>query len=305
MISVIETTEQGTSEWLAARISGIGGSEVATIMGANPYATPLDVWMAKVMPSQGVEQNLAMQVGHELEPFVAGLWAADHPAYTLTKPPALIRHPEVACAIASLDYLAISETETIVVEVKTTQQDWLSLPERVWWQVQWQMACAGLERAEVAVLVRNREFRTFSIEADRFAQDQALADVQRFWNEHVITKVMPEIDPVRDHEAMDKLWTAQPAKEAEVDWDLVRRWLDLKASAAALKTDIEEIEGRIKMAMADATEGMADGQLVLTWRETRGRTSIDVEALKRDGIYERYLKQGSTYRTLRAVRRSS
>lgn len=305
MITVIGTVEQGTPEWLAARTSGIGGSEVATLMGANPYATPLDVWMAKVMPGQGIEENLPMKVGHELEPFVAGLWAADHPAYSLTKPPALVRHAEVSCAIASLDYLATSEAETIVLEVKTTQQDWLSLPERVWWQVQWQMACTGLERAEVAVLVRNRDFRTFSVDRDRFAQAEALADVERFWTEHVVPKVMPEVDPVRDNSSMDHLWTPEPDKEAEVPWDLVQRWTDLKASAAALRTDIEEIEGRIKMAMGDATEGMADGTKVLTWRETKGRTTVDVEAMKRDGIYERYLKEGRAYRSLRAVRRGA
>ena len=304
MIPVIEGTQQGTEEWLAARMSGIGGSEVATLMGANPYATPLDVWMAKTMPGEGKESNLLMRVGHALEPFVAGLWLEERPGWTLSKPPALIRHPEVECAIASLDYLATDGHETIALEVKTTQQDWLNLPERVWWQVQWQMACAGLERAEVAALVRNRDLRLYSIEADHYAQAQALADVERFWTERVATKVMPEVDPVRDSSALDRLWPADEGKEIEVPWDLVQRWLDLKASMAALRTDIEAVEGLLKMAMAEATEGLVDGLPVLSWRETKGRASVDIDAMKRDGIHAAYLKEGRPYRTLRPIRRT-
>ncbi len=42
--------EQGTPEWLEWRKNGIGSSDIATIMGANPYQTPYQLW----------EENLEM-----------------------------------------------------------------------------------------------------------------------------------------------------------------------------------------------------------------------------------------------------
>ena len=34
--------------WLAARRSGIGGSDIAAICGLSPYQTPYDVWLDKL-----------------------------------------------------------------------------------------------------------------------------------------------------------------------------------------------------------------------------------------------------------------
>lgn len=304
-IPVIDGTEQGTEAWLAARRCGIGGSEIAALMGANPYATPLDVWLAKTgMAGDGPIDSIPAEVGHVLEPFVARLWLAERPGWSIRKPPALLRHPDVEVAIASLDYVAERDDERIALEIKTTQQDWLDLPERVWWQAQWQLAVTGMDRAEVAVLVRNRELRIFDVEGDRDAQLAGLDEAYGFWRDYVLPQRMPDVDPVRDSAAINKLWTPTFDKEAELDADLVQRWRDLKASLAALKTDLEEAESRIKLAMADATEGLVDGLPVLTWRPSKPRTSVDVDKLKRDGIYSAYVKQGEPVRSLRAVRRT-
>lgn len=304
-IPVLDSTEQGTDDWLAARRTGIGGSEIAALMGANPYATPLDVWLAKTgMAGDGRIDSIPAEVGHVLEPFVAQLWLAERPGWAIHKPPALLRHPEVEVAIASLDYVATRDEEEIALEIKTTQQDWLVLPDRVWWQAQWQLAVTGMERAEVAVLVRSRDLRIFDVEADHDAQRMALATATSFWASYVETEQIPPVDPVRDSESVNRLWKPEPDKEAELDEELVTRWLDLKAALAALKTDVEEVEAQIKMTMADATEGLVDGLPVLTWRASKPRLSVDVDRLKRDGIYAQYAKQGPSVRSLRPVRRT-
>ena len=45
--TVVTTAAQGSDEWLDARRNGIGGSDVAAVLGANPWRTPLEVWLSK------------------------------------------------------------------------------------------------------------------------------------------------------------------------------------------------------------------------------------------------------------------
>lgn len=43
-------TAQSRIDWLKQRQSGIGGSEIAAIVGLNQYTTPMQVWESKVNP---------------------------------------------------------------------------------------------------------------------------------------------------------------------------------------------------------------------------------------------------------------
>ena len=54
-------------EWLDVRKSGIGSSEVATIVGLNPFETPYQLWRRKRGLDAPQEENFAMKAGHYLE----------------------------------------------------------------------------------------------------------------------------------------------------------------------------------------------------------------------------------------------
>lgn len=46
-MTAISTAAMSRDEWLKERTKGIGGSDVATILGLNPYKTPLQLWEEK------------------------------------------------------------------------------------------------------------------------------------------------------------------------------------------------------------------------------------------------------------------
>ena len=54
-------------QWLDARTQGVGGSDVGTILGSNPWNTPLDIWATKTGQAPLVAETPAMKVGHALE----------------------------------------------------------------------------------------------------------------------------------------------------------------------------------------------------------------------------------------------
>ena len=65
------------NEWLEHRKSGIGSSEVATILGLDPWETPYQLWRRKVGLDEPKTETFAMKAGHYLEDAVAQFWHDD------------------------------------------------------------------------------------------------------------------------------------------------------------------------------------------------------------------------------------
>ncbi len=60
--------EQKSPEWMEWRKNGIGSSDIATIMGANPYQTPYQLWEEKCGIKDAFDGNRFTQHGELCEP---------------------------------------------------------------------------------------------------------------------------------------------------------------------------------------------------------------------------------------------
>ena len=63
------------SEWLKQRQAGIGGSDVAPILGISKWRTPLDVYNDKTSDIFEEEDNSSMIWGRRLEPVIRQAYA--------------------------------------------------------------------------------------------------------------------------------------------------------------------------------------------------------------------------------------
>ena len=76
---VVDTADLSREDWLAYRRLGIGGSDVAAIMGISPFATIRDLYNDKtgVLPLIDEEESnwVAKEVGHRLEDLVAEIFS--------------------------------------------------------------------------------------------------------------------------------------------------------------------------------------------------------------------------------------
>ena len=63
------------AEWLEYRKSGIGSSEVASILGLNPWQSPYQLWRQKKGLDAPKEETFAMKAGHYLEDAVSMFWS--------------------------------------------------------------------------------------------------------------------------------------------------------------------------------------------------------------------------------------
>ena len=64
-------TNEHRAAWLEGRRTGIGGSDVAAVLGLNPWKTPLDVWNDKLGLSEDKGMSEPAYWGTVLEDTVA------------------------------------------------------------------------------------------------------------------------------------------------------------------------------------------------------------------------------------------
>lgn len=153
-IALLETKDMTNEEWLEARDHGdgsvkwaIGGSDVSTVLGVNPWKTPMELYDKKkgIEPMiKKPENTSAFARGHRYEDYVAEdfVVAMQKKGHTcvLYNDTRLFQHGEILTdedgfpvedengelvlkypfALANLDRLVIVDGETCILECKTT-----------------------------------------------------------------------------------------------------------------------------------------------------------------------------------------
>jgi len=71
------SAERDRDAWLAERRKGIGGSDVAVVLGLTPWKTPAQLWDEKKGYAVDEEENFHMRRGRVLEPIAADLYAEE------------------------------------------------------------------------------------------------------------------------------------------------------------------------------------------------------------------------------------
>ena len=74
---LVETAGLSEEEWLAYRRKGIGGSDVAALLGISPWRTARDLYFDKlnIVEVEDNEDNwVALEMGHLLESLVAKIF---------------------------------------------------------------------------------------------------------------------------------------------------------------------------------------------------------------------------------------
>lgn len=269
--------EQGSPEWLEWRKGGIGSSDIATIMGSNPYATPYALWEEKCGVAKNFEGNQFTEFGNKWEPVAVEKAAFD--LYCDFKPVCV--EDEISIFKASLD--GYDKKQKIVLEIKCpatpvtlekakdadTHEKWIM-------QLQWSMGIVGAERGYLGIWDAAEEkvilFEHFP-DRDLFLIMQSRA--QEFW-EHV------------------KCFT--PPDQTAADYILVddARLEDLLEEYQTVSQDISALDKEKKRLKNEIVEYGDDGNFKCGGFKicrTAPRKSYDLEKMKEDGIdIDKYLK---------------
>ena len=261
------------SKWLARRRRGITATDVAAILGMSKCATPLDVYLTKRDGDQK-EATYAMQRGNALEPLLIDEWHARNPDAERLVTPALVAHPENRWAMASLDHVARIDGTQTPLEIKTAgwrqRDDWWDetrlIPDVYAVQTLWQLYVTGLDRAEVVADVAG-DVRILTIERDRGWESVVVPMMADWWKRHVVGGEEPDIDPVRDYPSLNRVWAPALGVSIEADGRMladIDAYRQASSTAKHHKAIADEMRGRIRIAMQEATAVMHGGERVVS-----------------------------------------
>ncbi len=311
-ITVVTGPGASRAEWLAARRQGIGGSDVAAILGLNRYKTPLAIWLDKTTEVDEDSTSEAAEWGNRIEPLLAARWDEAHPHDVTSPAPGLVARVDEPWMLATPDRLIYpccgpDEGETHIWEGKTAgarqahRWDDDAMPDEYAIQVRWYMTVTGARRGHVSALIAGQKYVERTLEADDDFADMLIRRVADWWGRHIIDGQMPQADPERDGELLGALWTTLDADRHDIS-DLADVVSDLRMVRAQMK-NLAEIEARyiaeLKVAMADHTDGYIGDDLAITWRASKPRTSFDHKQLLADDpeTHARYVRAGSPVRS--------
>lgn len=289
---------QNSPAWLEWRNGGIGGSEIAAIVGASKWGTALSVWAKKTgIAKDEVEENGNMEWGHRLENAVTDKWMDEHTDYTLEIRGPVFERIDMPWMRASLDNIVVAPDGTMeALECKTasSDDDWIGpdgeelIPESYCWQAVWQMAVTGLRKVRFSVLVmgnRKRSWLERTLEWDDQYVDFAIAKGREFWN-MVETQTPPgtsEMNPDADAIAIRSMFpVVDESNTIELGSDFERYVGErtiLKMQLKGIEKQIDTIENIVKLAMKDAKVATVGGEKFVS-ASSSVRESIDTKAIK-------------------------
>lgn len=280
------------NEWLDYRRAGIGSSEIATIVGLNPYETPYQLWRRKIGLDEPKSETFAMKAGHYLEDAVSQFWS-DATGRQIIKASAgdwIVRNDDKPFVQVSPDRTYWlddnrSNDNKGILECKTTQRaiDADDLPKTWFCQVQYQLGGAEIQQGSIAWLTAGREFgyQDLTLVPDFYAW--LVEEAERFWIDNVLGGKEPDCANVQD--VLIKFARHTDSKVVEVGDEIMQAYnqlKDVRAEINKLEEQKEALEAKLKMGFGDAEAISYGGNTLATWKAGKDSEKFDAKAFQAD-----------------------
>lgn len=317
----------------------ITGTRFATILGLNPWSTAFEMWCAITKTyEKPFEDTIYTVAGKTIEPKQASymeksygmdivrpsdIWGEDY--FNKTWGDFFSDSPHLG---GMWDYLLKGENgETeAVLEMKTTKraEDWQNdVPEYYALQAALYAYLLGVDDViMVASFLEEKDYEdpskfkpsaknTITVEfkvSERYPDfADKVAQVEKWWEDHVTSGISPEYDEKKDEEILKALRTNTLSPETDIE-ALIAEAEGLKKELDEVAASVAEKQKRLKTindiikehAMSQFRDGDKKVEVkgsAYCWTVSRSSTTtIDKDALKADGLLDKYSKKSETYR---------
>ena len=338
-MAAIKTAEMERDTWLQERSKGIGGSDVATVLGLNPYKTPLSLWEEKTGKTKGSPAGEAAYWGTTLEDVVAKEFSK-RTGMKIQRVNFLLSTGENGWMRGNIDRAIVNEqiaktvrvnkpekaAETglmlstdVGLECKTANafmaDKWgpsqeaeivsgnvvteHQIPLYYETQIQWYMAVTGIKKFYVAVLIGGQDFRMYEVRRDEDVIKAIVEKCHAFWFKKVLADVPP--DPINADD-IKKLY-------ARDDGEMVEASNDEAADIGELRTIRERIKelqdqekavaNRVILAIGEKSGLLIGGEKAVTYKAQNSSRFASTAFKKEHPDLYRDFVQTSTTRILR------
>ena len=308
LLMTVEQAEKDHEAWEKLRMSGIGGSDVAAIMGLNPWKSAYALYCEKVglVEPEDLSDNEAVEWGIELEPSVAKKFCEK--TGKKVKRWGTVCNPDAPWQMANFDRLIVGEDAGLECKTASAYNKDLwegdNIPDSYYCQCQWYIFLSGSSGWYIACLIGGQNFVHKYIPRNEQFIEQMVEAVTEFWEKNVLAKVPPDVDGSESTtEAIKRVFkstnetTIDLPSEAD-NW--FKRYDELKALEETIKQQKQECENHFKIMLGDNEAGLFGGRKV-TWKLQKGRVTIDSKKLQKNWFdaYVDCCKQGKETRVMR------
>jgi len=271
-----------------ARMSCIGSSDAAAVLGLSPYQNQYSVWAEKRGMTEPFRGNEATDLGEQLEDSLVQ-WSLTQAAIAGVEHDVRLLHPEYPFLAANLDARGqLPEGRFCSIEAKTAGltgplsdewgEEWTDqIPMHYSVQCHFQMMCGGPDYpfALVPALLGGRGRCIFKVERNEETIRLMLPKLLEFYQKNVVGGVAPVNVPCPPEIA--KRMRRQPNKIVTVSDGLLEAWEHAKLEAKIATDAADEAKGLVLAALGDAECGeTADGRKV-TYYETSRKSYVVAE----------------------------
>jgi putative phage-type endonuclease len=226
----------------------LGGSDAAAVLGLSRWKTPLQVWAEKTgnIDPDDISKKLSVKLGNTLEQTVADLFC-EETGKKVCRVNETKLHSKYPFLAANLDRRVVGEDS--ILECKTCSawksREWEGeeIPAEYIIQCMHYLAVTGKEKAYIAVLIGNQDFKWKEIKRDETVIAQMIEREVAFWEKFVIPQVMPMMISTNDTVILYKLFPIQTPQSEIVLTDEANR---LCEEIEILKQDKKSIDGSIE-----------------------------------------------------------
>ncbi|HEM8325334.1 TPA: YqaJ viral recombinase family protein [Enterococcus faecium] len=274
------TLEMSHQEWLEDRKRGIGGSDVATVLGLNKYKSPYQLWLEKTgqIELKDLESEPAYW-GNVLEEVVAKEFQ-ERTGKKVRRRNQVFEHPLHPFLRANIDREVVGENA--ILECKTANQflgkEWEGeeVPLSYLCQVQHYMNVLNKDYCYIAVLIGGQKFIWKRIERDQELIDTITEQLVEFWETNVLGGIEPVIDGSEatadflkeKYADVEENQTALPSRFDE----LIEQKRELKRTKKEIESAIRQVDNEIisELGKREASIGITQRNII-SWKLVRTR----------------------------------
>jgi|TARA_R110002073_G_scaffold5092_2_gene32161 predicted phage-related endonuclease len=297
------------------RRAGIGGTDVGSIMGANPYRSPIACYKDKLGEMPPVEVNHAMEWGNRLEDVIGMKYSDDNNLYFYDKDVACASAPDFVegwngvmykpttarsekheWAYAHPDFYVFNRKERTGIEIKTVGEGiykkyWAEgeIPPWQYYQVVWYSMVTKINKWTMVgfaphLRMSKDPMLIHEIEIDLATQLKVWEKVEYFW-ECIQNKREPELEEYSDQD----IKLLYPESNADISTStkyidtVVRNLFTVRAQLKPLAEQEEIYKNEIKSYMKKCGRLIGeDGDELATYKNAKARVTVDYKGIAKD-----------------------
>ncbi len=291
---------------LAQRLAGMTATDIGAVVGANPFRSPMDVFLEKIGERPPFEETTRSRWGHKLERPIRADYEEIH--QVRVEVPGTLFHPAHPWQMATPDGLVYQLNEIEPergMEIKVHGRDALyfgnlhygdpgsdDVPPHELLQCAWNMQVTGLPRWDLVAFLDGAPVE-YIIDRDDELNAILVEKAERFFVDHVQTGTPPEPDGSDAWDAfLKRKWKTntldliQLADAPEIE-ALLGPLQDARAELARLEDVRDAIQQKIKLAIGDKSgvtwkDAGRKKPSTISWKRSKSRRVVDYMAVLGD-----------------------